>query len=170
VKAPMRTFTALRAAVYATAFVALWTWLALSARRYDARLGVAVPAWLRPVGWVLLVAGGLLALACVVTFVVRGRGTPAPFDPPREFVATGPYRYVRNPMYAGGLTAILGGGLVLGSASIVVLALAFLLLMHAFVVFVEEPSLGSRFGASYRAYKDAVGRWLPGSAKKGRPS
>lgn len=163
----LRIFTALRAALYASAFIALWTWLALAVRRYDARLAVALPAWLRPVGLALLVVGGLLALACVAAFVVRGRGTPAPFDPPREFVASGPYRYVRNPMYVGGLTAILGGGLALGSASIVLLALAFFLVMHAFVVFYEEPSLESRFGASYRAYKAAVGRWLPRAFRKG---
>ena len=57
-----------------------------------------IPAWAFPLGLVLALAGGLVALWCIVAFVARGRGTPAPFDPPREFVAAGPYRYVRNPI------------------------------------------------------------------------
>jgi protein-S-isoprenylcysteine O-methyltransferase Ste14 len=102
-----------------------------------------------------------LALTCVALFVLRGRGTPAPFDPPREFVATGPYRLVRNPMYVGGMAVLLGWGLILLSPSIVLLAVGFMLLAHVFVVFYEEPALEKSFDASYLEYKRSVGRWLP---------
>src|SRR3989441_8328809 len=48
----------------------------------------------------LPLGAGLAGLAwCLRDFAVVGRGTPAPFDPPRELVATGLYRWVRNPMY-----------------------------------------------------------------------
>ena len=128
-------------------------------RSYDARIPLALPAWLRPVGLVVAVAGALLAGICIATFVTRGRGTPAPFDPPREFVASGPYRWVRNPMYVGAAAVILGAGLVLSSPSIVLLTFAFLLTMHLVVILYEEPTLAARFGPSYERYRAAVRRW-----------
>lgn len=155
-----RSFVILRGVVYSAGFVWLWAWLAVSVRSYDPRLPVSLPLWLRPIGFVLAAGGALLAGACIATFVTRGRGTPAPFDPPREFVASGPYRYVRNPMYVGATAVMVGVGLVVASPSIVILAMAFLLTMHLFVVLYEEPALAGRFGASYQQYKSAVHRWL----------
>jgi len=137
----------------------LWVWVAAWVRSYDARIPVDLPAWLRPAGFVVAVAGALLAGLCIATFVTRGRGTPAPFDPPREFVASGPYRWVRNPMYVGAAAVILGAGLVLSSPSIVLLTFAFLLTMHLVVVLYEEPTLAAKFGASYQQYKAQVHRW-----------
>lgn len=157
-----RILLVLRAAFYAAAFVLLWGWLAASVRPFDARLSLTLPAWIRPLGWALGLAGALLVLWCVATFVTRGRGTPAPFDPPREFVAAGPYRYVRNPMYIGGFGVLLGAGLVFQSPAITGLAFLFLLLAHLFVLLYEEPSLNRRFGDSYLHYKSSVHRWVPG--------
>lgn len=153
-------FTILRGMIYSAAFVWLWTWLAISVRPLDAQLPVALPVWLRPLGFLLACMGALLAGTCIATFVTKGRGTPAPFDPPREFVASGPYRYVRNPMYVGAAAVILGTGLALSSPSIVMLAVAFLLTMHLFVVIHEEQALAARFGDSYERYRSSVHRWL----------
>jgi protein-S-isoprenylcysteine O-methyltransferase Ste14 len=156
-----RILLLLRATLYAAGFALLWWWVAVSVRPFDARLSFTIPVWLRPLGLILALLGALLALWCVGTFVARGRGTPAPFDPPREFVAAGPYRYVRNPMYWGAFGVILGAGLALRSPSIVGLAAGFLLLAHLFAWLYEEPSLESRFGDPYRRYKSSVYRWLP---------
>lgn len=156
-----RTFVILRAVFYSAAFILLWAWLAVLVRPFDARLAFTVPTWIRPLGWALSLAGALLALWCISTFVARGRGTPAPFDPPREFVAAGPYRYVRNPMYIGGFGVIFGAGLVLPSPSILGLAVLFLLIFHLFVLLYEEPALAGRFGDPYLRYKSSVHRWLP---------
>jgi protein-S-isoprenylcysteine O-methyltransferase Ste14 len=154
-------FVALRTLFYAVCFVLLWGWLASGVRRYDTRLNIALsPAW-KPVGMLLMVFGALVVLSCLASFVVRGQGTPAPFDPPVAFVPSGPYRYVRNPMYIGAALVLGGYGLWERSASIVIFALAFLLIFHVFVVLVEEPGLQSRFGESYLAYKRSVHRWLP---------
>jgi protein-S-isoprenylcysteine O-methyltransferase Ste14 len=150
-----------RGFVMACLFVTLWVWLASLARRFDPIVGETPPEWLRPLGWLLGTAGGLLGLACVLLFLTAGRGTPAPFDPPRVFVATGPYRYVRNPMYVGGVWALIGGGLAVRSISIVVLALVFWGLSHLMVVLNEEPALERRFGDSFLEYKRRVNRWLP---------
>jgi protein-S-isoprenylcysteine O-methyltransferase Ste14 len=160
---------ALRAAIYGSGFVLLWGWLSFYVeRRYDGGLGVSIPAGAVVPGAVLMLAGFALVVACVGQFVVAGRGTAAPFDPPRVLVPSGPYRYVRNPMYIGAGMTIAGFGLVRRSASIVLLSLAMLLAAHLFVVLVEEPGLRRRFGQRYDAYRASTRRWLPRLPK--RPS
>jgi protein-S-isoprenylcysteine O-methyltransferase Ste14 len=156
-----RTLVILRGLVYGAAFVLLWTWLGLMVRRYDAALPVAIPASLRPLGFALAIAGGFVAALCIAAFVTVGRGTPAPFDPPRAFVAGGPYRYVRNPMYLGAAGVIVGAGIILRSPAVLLLALVFLLIMNGFVMLYEESALRERFGATYTQYTAAVRRWLP---------
>jgi protein-S-isoprenylcysteine O-methyltransferase Ste14 len=161
-------FIALRAAIFATGFIFLWGWVALSLHhRYDISC-VALPNWARTLGIVLMVAGGTLAFACVATFVTRGEGTPAPFDPPRNFVAAGPYRFVRNPMYIGGFTVLFGFGLYEQSVAILLFTLPWLLSAHLFVVLYEEPHLRCTFGTPYHAYCRSVRRWLPLLGRRNR--
>lgn len=152
---------ALRATIYGSIFLLLWGWLSLQTRALDPALGGGLGVWARPAGVVLLIAGGAVALRCALLFVSRGRGTPAPFDPPRAFVAVGPYRWVRNPMYVGGLTALLGFGLWHRSAAMALFTGVVWAAAHLFVVGVEEPGLVRRFGGDYEAYRRRVNRWLP---------
>ena len=159
-------FIALRAAIFATGFIFLWGWVALSLHdRYDATLGFAFSGWTPAVGIMLMVAGGILALACVATFVTRGEGTPAPFDPPRKFVAAGPYKFVRNPMYVGAFVVLFGFGLYEHSPAILLFTLPWLVLAHLFVIAYEEPHLRATFGTAYEAYCRSVRRWLPAVPK-----
>ncbi len=141
--------------------MALWVWIALGIRTYDQYLPILLPVWTGIPGIILVSVGGSLVLLCLSMFVIRGNGTGAPFDPPREFVAFGPYRYVRNPMYIGGWVMFVGFGLYEQSISILLFSLIWLLLIHLFVLFVEEPGLKKRFGDSYREYKSSVNRWIP---------
>jgi protein-S-isoprenylcysteine O-methyltransferase Ste14 len=166
-------FIAVRAAIFGTAFIFLWGWVALSLHhRYDITLGIVLSDWARALGIALMAAGGTLAFACVTIFVTSGEGTPAPFDPPRKFVAVGPYRFVRNPMYIGGFIVLLGFGLYEQSAAILFFTLPWLLFAHLFVLVYEEPHLRSTFGAPYDVYCRSVRRWLPRRllASKLRPS
>jgi protein-S-isoprenylcysteine O-methyltransferase Ste14 len=142
-------------------FVLFFGWLALSVRQYDVSLGVTLPAVLSIPGTILMILGGALVLSCGATFVARGQGTPAPFDPPRKFVATGPYRWARNPMYVGGLALFIGFGLWHRSISILILSGVVTCCLHLFVLLIEEPGLERRFGESYLEYKRTVRRWLP---------
>jgi protein-S-isoprenylcysteine O-methyltransferase Ste14 len=146
--------------MFAAGFFWLWAWIALSLQPLDRYLG-ALPEGSTTAGVVLVAAGAWLAGWCVIAFVVRGRGTPAPFDPPRQFVATGPYRVVRNPMYVGGVLLLLGFGLLRGSPAILFFAPAWWLLFHLFVVFYEEPVLRRKFGAEYEDYGRRTPRWIP---------
>ncbi len=165
----MRTlFTAARALVVAAGFLYLWRWAAWRVHTLDGAWGLTLPAWTAAPGTALMALGGLLALACVGTFAVRGHGTPAPFDPPRQFVAAGPYRWVRNPMYIGALLLLAGYGLYLHSGAVLLFSGVWLGLAHLFVVVYEEPALRRRFGAAYENYCATVRRWLP-SRPAGRP-
>ena len=158
----MRTLlVAMKALFFAACFLLLWAWVALSLRVFDHRLGITLPPWTKPVGILFLVAGGILGLSCVLTFIVRGRGTPAPFDPPKKFVAVGPYRYVRNPMYIGGWLLLLGLALYQHSVSILVFSTLWIAVAHLLLVKLEEPGLRRRFGASFDDYCSKVPRWLP---------
>ena len=126
--------------------------------------GITRPQQIGPVeiaGLALVVLGGALALWCILTFALVGKGTPAPFDPPRKLVAAGPYRRVRNPMYVGAGAALAGAALFYQSAALVAFAAGFLLVTHLFVVFYEEPTLERTFGAQYADYRNAVPRWMP---------
>jgi protein-S-isoprenylcysteine O-methyltransferase Ste14 len=159
--AGQRLFAALRSLVWGAGFVGIWVWLAFAVEPLDARIPFTISGWLRPVGWPLIAGGIALDLWCIAHFVLRGRGTPAPFDPPREFVATGPFRYVRNPMYLGAAATILGFGLAVPSPAVVLLSGAVLLWAHLFVVLYEEKTLETRFGESYLEYRRRVRRWWP---------
>jgi protein-S-isoprenylcysteine O-methyltransferase Ste14 len=52
-------------------------------------------------GLVLLGIGVWMFIKTVRQFGSEGRGTLAPWDPPRQLVINGLYRYVRNPMISG---------------------------------------------------------------------
>jgi protein-S-isoprenylcysteine O-methyltransferase Ste14 len=145
-----------------TGFIFLWGWVAHSLHdRYDTTFGFALSAWTRALGIALMAAGGTLAFACIVTFVTGGEGPPAPFDPPRRFVAVGPHKFVRNPMYIGGFVVLFGFGRYKRSASILLFTLPWLLLAHGFVIAYEEPHLRATFGLPYEDYCRSMRRWWP---------
>ena len=154
-------FIILRAIIYVPLFILLFGWIALNVRGFDRQIGLVLPLWTRPIGIIIMAFGGILVLICITVFIIKGKGTPAVFDPPTEFVATGPYAYVRNPMYIGGFILLTGFGLYHTSISIVILSVVLIGLFHLFVVFVEEPSLEKLFGKSYLEYKKQVNRWIP---------
>jgi len=112
-------------------------------------------------GVVVGASGAILALWCIFTFVVIGRGTPAPFDPPRRLVVAGPYLIVRNPMYIGAGLALAGAALFYESWALLGYCAAFAFVTHLFVVMYEEPTLRTTFGASYVHYCGQVHRWWP---------
>ena len=116
-------------------------------------------AW-RQLG-LLPLAAGIAGLArCLRDFAVLGRGTPAPFDPPQQLVATGLYRWVRNPMYCSALLLLVGEAILLEAPVLLRYAAAFFLVTHLFVVLYEEPALRRKFGESYERYRATVPRWL----------
>jgi protein-S-isoprenylcysteine O-methyltransferase Ste14 len=115
----------------------------------------------RLLGVLPILLGALVVLRSVWDLTVTGKGTPAPFDPPREFVVKSLYRFVRNPMYLGDLLVLVGESLLFESAILLIYALLMLCVFHLFVVLHEEPTLKRRFGESYARYRKAIPRWIP---------
>ncbi len=115
----------------------------------------------RYLGVVPILLGASIYLWCAWDFTFAGKGTPAPIDPPKELVARGLYRYVRNPMYVGVGSVLFGEALLFQSLALVAYLGAVLLMFSLFVVFYEEPALTRKFGDSYRRYREAVPRWIP---------
>jgi protein-S-isoprenylcysteine O-methyltransferase Ste14 len=112
-------------------------------------------------GVVSVSLGVLLLAACIFEFARSGRGTLSPADPPRHLVIRGPYRYVRNPMYLGVTTILVGEALVAESAALGTYWAVWFFVVNLFVIGYEEPALRRRFGASYEEYARHVRRWVP---------
>jgi protein-S-isoprenylcysteine O-methyltransferase Ste14 len=155
-------FVFARAVTYATLFVGLV--LIFLPARVLSSAGVLAPAaiglW-QSAGILVAAAGAALAVSCIVAFAIVGKGTPAPFDPPRRLVVQGPYRFVRNPMYIGAGLAMTGAALFYQSFALFAYIAVFFLVSHLFVSAYEEPTLRRMFGNDYKAYCDKVGRWWP---------
>jgi len=155
-------FTIFRAIVYATLFIAFVLFYLPS--RVLSWSGLVRPAAIASpqiLGIILGSAGAIIALSCVAAFAWIGKGTPAPFDPPRRLVVRGPYRFVRNPMYIGAALALAGAALFFRSWPLLAYCGLLLLCASLFVVFYEEPALRRTFGLDYEAYCHRVHRWLP---------
>ena len=154
--------TLLRAITYATLFVAFFLVIlprgVLTASGYK---WSGSPVWSELTGFTLLIFGLVLVVWCLVTFAFVGKGTAAPFDPPRQLVVVGPYRFVRNPIYIGAVVAMLGAALVLWSWWLILYALVVLSVTHVLVILYEEPHLRRVFGQPYEDYLRTVHRWIP---------
>ena len=81
--------------------------------------------------------------------------------PPDRIVASGPYRYTRNPMYLGHLIFMLGLVVTFRSWFAFVLLIARAVWFHCRVL-QDEKRLEARFGGEYEAYRQQVKRWIPG--------
>lgn len=128
------------------------------------RLGGAPPEPATVRFWVgaALVGAGLgLMVATVRLFLRQGQGTPAPWDPPKRLVIAGPYRHVRNPMMSGVIAVLFGEAALTGSLGLLAWAALALVANAIYIPVFEEPGLERRFGASYRAYREHVPRWIP---------
>jgi protein-S-isoprenylcysteine O-methyltransferase Ste14 len=97
----------------------------------------------------------------VVTFMRHGEGTAAPWDPPRRFVATGPFRHVRNPMILGVFLMLLCEAVVFRSWAVAGWMTLFVTGNLFYIPLSEEPGLEKRFGVDYMEYRQHVRRWIP---------
>ena len=119
------------------------------------------PAFLRLVGLSIFAAGLIGYLVCSAWLIFFGRGPHVEFDPPKVFVATGPYRWVRNPVVLTLLVTVAGEALYLASWGVFVLVLLGIGFAHWQVTKFEEPRLRNRFGESYEDFCRRVPRWIP---------
>ncbi len=120
-------------------------------------------------GWIPIAAGTLIYLWCLLRFLAAG-GTPAIHftrpvrfligEEPKGLVSGGLYRYSRNPMYMGVLTAIFGQAILFASPRIAGYGCVVLACFYLIVVLIEEPHLRATRGQAYEEYCRAVPRWI----------
>jgi protein-S-isoprenylcysteine O-methyltransferase Ste14 len=111
-------------------------------------------------GFIALAIGAILLLWCVRDFYVMGKGTLGPWDPPRNLVVTGLYRYSRNPMYIAVVLILIGWAMLYREQSLWVYAAVVAAFFHLRVVAFEERYLAKTHGAAFASYKTKVGRWV----------
>ena len=107
------------------------------------------------------IIGLLLATTTTLLFSGFGKGTPAPWNPPKKLVVKGLYRYMRNPMITGIIFILFGEALLYWSLVLFIWAFIFLIANMLYFPFVEEKKLLKRFGKEYDEYTKNVPRWIP---------
>jgi len=111
-------------------------------------------------GLMLLVPAFAALLWCVRDFYVAGKGTLAPWSPPRNLVSVGLYRYSRNPMYVAVALMLIGWAASFWSVTLAIYTCFVIVAFQLRVVFGEEPWLARTHGAAWEEYKSRVPRWL----------
>ncbi len=160
-----KAVTLLRHAVAITALpftvtVLIPIWIARSAEP-AAGVSTGIVFAARVAGVLVFAVGLALFAASLHHFATRGQGTLAPWDPPKNLVVSGPYRYVRNPMISGVIFVLFGEAMLLVSWAHARWAAAFLLINLVYIPLLEEPLLIDRFGEAYREYRRHVWMFLP---------
>ncbi|HVP61901.1 MAG TPA: prolipoprotein diacylglyceryl transferase family protein [Myxococcaceae bacterium] len=119
--------------------------------RLDALLRLPTVDTLRAPGRVLLAGGAALWLSAHIWFSASSRGLPISSLPAPRLVTSGPYAWIRHPIYLGFTVALAGLGCAVGSPGHGLLA-PFILgtACWAYVVSFEGPALRRRYGATYR--------------------
>jgi protein-S-isoprenylcysteine O-methyltransferase Ste14 len=147
---PLRAVIAFLALPGAFAFIVpLWIATQIAPRRaFD------------PVAFPVLAAGIFLLSWCVRIFYVAGRGTLAPWAPPKRLVVVGLYGFSRNPMYIAVIVILLAWAIGFRSLILVLYAAALATLFHLRVVLHEEPWLEKQFGEDWMRYRAHLPRWI----------
>jgi protein-S-isoprenylcysteine O-methyltransferase Ste14 len=114
-------------------------------------------------GVALTVIGELIRLWAVryIGAVSRTRGERL-----GPLVSSGPFHYVRNPLYLGNIALWVGFALIARLMWLAPIVLVLLALEYHAIVRWEEQLLEARLGDAYREYAARVPRWLP----RARPS
>lgn len=116
-------------------------------------------ALVQPLGLVPAALGVAGLLWCVRDFYVAGKGTLAPWAPPRHLVVVGLYRHSRNPMYLAVLLILIGWAWAFGSPGLGVYAAFVAVAFQTRVVLGEEPWLARTHGQAWLDYARRVPRW-----------
>lgn len=134
-----------------------------------AQFGVAkaLPSLLWPARGlrVLAVVIALVGLAVCVLGVLEFRRSATTVDPTRpanasSVVASGIFRYSRNPMYLGFAVLLIAWSAWLQNVASLAVAVLFVAYLTRFQVLPEERVLAERFGSEYVRYRERVPRWL----------
>ena len=114
---------------------------------------------LRCFGVIPVLIGIIILSWCLWEFILKGKGSPAPYHPPKELIVSSLYRFTRNPMYVGVICVLLGEAFLFESALLLLYTVVIFLIFHMWIIITEEPYLRSTFGEPYTRYYESVPRW-----------
>jgi protein-S-isoprenylcysteine O-methyltransferase Ste14 len=129
--------------------------------------GWAFPAWLRWVGAVAF-PGGVALLAWAHYHLGKSFHSLIVTKEDHVLVDTGPYRYIRHPIYLAYLANYVGGGLLAGNRVLTVVPIAAYAVLIVLRLGQEERVMISKFGDAYEAYMARTGRLVPKIAVSGQ--
>lgn len=109
------------------------------------------------IGAMLMFFGLALSMAGIIAFRSFKRMSGLEAD---KLVISGAYRWSRNPQNVGWGLVLLGIALIGGSAIALILVALFWLILHVYLVLVEEEYLEQVFGEEYRRYRSKTPRYL----------
>ena len=125
---------------------------------------------LKSIGLIIIILGIAIYLICAISFLLRGLGTPMIWfakplkflvgEEPKKLVASGIYKFSRNPMYVGVLLTVLGEALFYQRMVLIHYFIFLFILFHLVVIMIEEPHLKKKFGKEYEEYLKKVRRWF----------
>jgi protein-S-isoprenylcysteine O-methyltransferase Ste14 len=114
--------------------------------------------WLQVVGLALFLLGLALAVWARI-YLGRNWGTPMSEKADPELVTTGPYRYVRHPIYSGIILGMIGTAVTVGLHWLVVAV--FLGAFFVYSAIVEEHIMGRLFPDAYPVYMRSTKMLIP---------
>ena len=140
-------------------------WLLIRNRQPDLLLG----KW-HYAGLLVLAVGVFVYILTIISFLLRGKGTPAIWftaaigwligKEPVKMVSSGLYKYSRNPMYLGVMITVLGEAIFFRQSLLLLYVVVLFVIFHFIIVFIEEPHLEKKFGEEYKNFKKRTKRWL----------
>jgi len=111
-------------------------------------------------GMLVMSAGIIILMWCILKFAFEGNGTLSPMDPTKRLVVRGLYRFSRNPMYAVVVIILVGEAILTGSSTLWIYLTVIFIIFNLFILFHEEPRLRKYFGEEYNQYCRTVRRWV----------
>jgi protein-S-isoprenylcysteine O-methyltransferase Ste14 len=127
--------------------------------RWDALL--FEPAWLRNLELQAIALLSVAGVSAVQEFAQRGNGTPIPYDPPKQLVVSGLYRYISNPMQFSCTLVMIAWGCVLRNPWLAAGGIMSFLYSFGLAAWDEGEDMRVRFGKPWQEYRNNVKAWRP---------
>jgi protein-S-isoprenylcysteine O-methyltransferase Ste14 len=122
---------------------------------------VSEPAWLRDLELQAIALLGIFGVSAVQEFAQRGKGTPIPYDPPKQLVISGLYRYISNPMQLSCALVMTLWGCVLRNPWLAAAGVMSFLYGLGLAAWDEGEDMKVRFGKPWEQYRSNVHAWRP---------
>lgn len=120
---------------------------------------LTLSAWQRQLALQGLALFAIPGIGAVIEFAERGRGTPIPYDPPKQLVISGIYRYCANPMQISCAVVMFGWAILLRNSWLLIAAAISGIYSAGIAEWDERQDSSRRFGNDWKSYRAHVKIW-----------